>query len=199
MKITFFLWLFFCSAVLLFGQKKTAKMPAKNQIEKANLPSSNGLSKKDEAACRDVLKKYVTAWLKNDSTALLALFEEKARLAPNGMCPVNGLAEIRQFWFPNDSSTTVIHQFENEIVEISGDGDLAFCAHKTWLDWSYFKNDQKMGKEQRGWATVVFKKQPSGEWKIWRQTWTDVWSRNKTEVEIGKPAAVNSGWNRLKN
>ncbi|MFN0174424.1 MAG: YybH family protein [Saprospiraceae bacterium] len=159
----------------------------------AQNPGTN-LSKTDEAAVRQLLAQYTDAWLKNDSAVILSLFEEKARLAPSGMCPIESIANIRQFWFPNDSSLTLIHGFDNDIIELSGEGDMAFSTQKTWLDWSYFKGKQKMGKEQRGYATTIFRKQNTGAWKIWRQTWTDVWSRPKPDQEVGHPAPVKNRW-----
>lgn len=166
-----------CSGQLLHAQKQ-----------------SNGLSIADELAIRQIITKYTQAWLKNDSAGVLAHFEEEARLAPSGLSPVKGMAEIRKFWFPNDGSTTIIHGFDNDIVEISGEDDMAFCTQKTWLDWSYVKGDSKMGKEQRGYETSVFRRQKTGEWKIWRQAWTDVWSRQKTDAEAGLPSEVKNNW-----
>jgi ketosteroid isomerase-like protein/dienelactone hydrolase len=148
----------------------------------------------DSLAVVQLCERYRTAWLAGDSTGVLGCFEEQARLSPNGNGPVEGKAAMRQFWFPNDSSKTLIHGFDNPLVELSGEGDMAFSTQKTWLDWSYIKGSTRMGKEQRGYAHAVYRRQSTGEWKIWRQSWTDVWARTKPEAEIGKSAPAPAKW-----
>lgn len=148
----------------------------------------------DSLAILQLSERYRVAWLAGDSSGVLNCFEQKARLSPSSLCPVDGLAAMRQFWFPADSSLTVIHGFDNRIVELSGDGDMAFSTQKTWLDWSYFKGPTRMGKEQRGYAHTVYRRQAAGDWKIWRQSWTDVWSRPKPESELGKSAPMPAKW-----
>jgi hypothetical protein len=83
------------------------------------------------------------------------------------------LDAIKRFWFPRDSSVTLIHKFNNDIVHLSIEGDLAFGTHKTFLSWSYKKGSVDIAKDQWGIAMTVYRKK-NGQWKIWRQLWTDV-------------------------
>ncbi|MEK7256224.1 MAG: hypothetical protein AAB316_15840, partial [Bacteroidota bacterium] len=133
----------------------------------------------DLEALQNINKTYVQAWLKSDEKGVLELFEEGARISPSGLCPIDSLLKISQFWFPKDGSTTTIHRFENEILTSSISGDLGFTTQKTLLDWSYVKGETKMGRVQEGIATTVFRRQPGGGWKIWRQMWTDLSSKAK--------------------
>ncbi|MBL7825400.1 MAG: DUF4440 domain-containing protein [Saprospiraceae bacterium] len=137
------------------------------------------LKAKEDKAIRTIQQQYVDAWLKGDEIGVLSLFEPAARITPSGMAPIDSLVNIGAFWFPKDGSTTTIHAFENEILSLEFDGDMAFTAQKTKLDWSYQKGALKMDKVQKGFAHTVYRRQSNGAWKIWRQTWTDVWSSPK--------------------
>lgn len=119
-------------------------------------------------------EKYVSAWLVNDSSTILSLFEQNATLAPSGMKPLKGLDKIANFWFPNDSSITTIHTFTSEIMDTQLDSTLAFTTQKTFLSWSYEKGDTKMARDQRGLAMTIYRKQADGTWKIMHQMWKDI-------------------------
>ncbi|MCI0706734.1 MAG: nuclear transport factor 2 family protein [Ignavibacteriae bacterium] len=128
----------------------------------------------NQQSIREINKQYVQAWLKNDESAVLSLFTEDAVISPSGIGSFKGLEEIRAFWFPKDSSTTVIHQYTNEILHLTIEADLAQSRQKTFLSWTYEKGSTKMGRDQWGYAMTVYKKQRDGNWKIWRQLWTNV-------------------------
>ncbi|NUM79277.1 nuclear transport factor 2 family protein [bacterium] len=128
----------------------------------------------DERAVRAINQRYTEAWLHNDENGVLSLFEENAAITPSGMSTIKGIEAIRNFWFPKDSSVTAIHVFNNQIVAITVDSTVASTFKKTYLSWSYAKGDVRIAKDQWGLAMSVYRKQPNGEWKIWRQLWTDV-------------------------
>jgi hypothetical protein len=58
----------------------------------------------DSAAIRQILHQYAEAWLRNDEAGLLSLFEEAARISPSGLCSMDSLHRLRNFWFPKDGS-----------------------------------------------------------------------------------------------
>ena len=47
------------------------------------------------------------------------------------MTPIDSLHNMKQFWFPNDGSTTTIHRFDADEISLTIDGDLAFVTQKT--------------------------------------------------------------------
>ncbi|MBX7150899.1 nuclear transport factor 2 family protein [bacterium] len=128
----------------------------------------------DERTIRAINERYTEAWLRNDENGVLSLFEENAMIMPNGMGAIKGIDAISNFWFPKDSSVTTIHVFDNQIVAITIDSTIASTFKKTFLSWSYVKGDVKIAKDQWGFAVSVYRKQSNGEWKIWRQLWTDI-------------------------
>lgn len=142
----------------------------------------------DEAAVRGILEAYRTAWLRGDETGVLSLFEENGRIQPSGLCPFDSLHNIRKFWFPNDGSTTTIHQFDIQVQDLHALGkDLIFSSLTNRLYWSYQLGDTQMGRLQYGYATTVFRRQSGGGWKIWRQAWTDLRSVPTAPVAPGEP------------
>jgi sugar lactone lactonase YvrE/ketosteroid isomerase-like protein len=165
-------------AVVLFfavGQKMAAQTP----IQK--------VAPADSAAVQKILDEYVAAWLRGDEKGVLDPFEQRGRIQPSGMCPFDSLQNIRKFWFPTDGSTTTIHQFDLELQDMHALGsDLIFTAQTSRLYWSYHLGDSRAGKLQYGYATTVFRKQTDGQWKIWRQAWTDLKNVNTRPVPLGE-------------
>lgn len=133
----------------------------------------------DASELRRINEAYLEAWLSDDASGVLALFEAEARISPSSLCPIEGLEEMGAFWFPDDGSVTTIHRFEAEDLSASVLGDLAVTTQKTVLEWSYEKGDTRMGRVQEGIDTTVFRRQPDGGWKIWRKMWTDVAVRER--------------------
>lgn len=171
-----------------FDTGKIGQMLTLTLILCASLP--NAQAQDDAAQIRQILETYRTAWLENDSARVLGCFMDEGSISPNGNGPLRGKKAMRVFWFPSDSSETIIHRFEIRILESHVTGEQAYVNLKSWLDWSYRKGDLRMGKLQHGFATTIFQKQPDGRWKIKKQNWTDVWSRPKPEAEIGRASDV---------
>jgi ketosteroid isomerase-like protein len=138
---------------------------------------SCGQSSPEKNELTQLHQNYVDAWLANDKKGVLSLFMDDSRLQPSSLCPVKGIKNIEEFWFPNDSSITTIKRFETELLNISIRDTLAFATHTIFLDWSYKKDTVSMNVEQRGVSTSVYRKRKD-EWKIWRQMWTDLSSRS---------------------
>lgn len=153
----------------------------KEEFEKAkSIPSPNEgaltitlIERSDEDQIRMINEAYLSSWLKNDESGVLNLFMEDARISPNSLAPIDSLHNMKQFWFPNDGSTTTIHQFDAAELSLKIDGDIAYATQRTILDWSYVKGEFKMGQTQKGIDTSVYKRQSDGTWKIWRKSWID--------------------------
>jgi ketosteroid isomerase-like protein len=138
-----------------------------------------GQGQSDDRLIRKVNEDYVNAWMRGDEKGVLSLFEEDAVLSPSGLSPVKGIKAITDFWFPKDSSVTNIHTFTNDIRSLEIEGDLAYTTQKTFLSWSYSKGATSIKKDQWGIAMTVYRRQPDKSWKIWRQLWTDIKSRDR--------------------
>lgn len=132
------------------------------------------LSSEDINKIRAVNKSYVSGWLNNDSTAVLDLFLDNATIIPSGLNPYRGRNELKGFWFPDDSSETVIHKYETEILDLQGSSDFAYTLERGFLSFTYKKGDFSMSKETNAHATTVYAKQENGEWKILTRMWTDI-------------------------
>lgn len=133
----------------------------------------------DAAQIQQINQAYLQAWLRDDAAAVLALFEPEARISPNRLFPIEGLEGMRAFWFPDGGSVTTIHRSKAEDLGVSVLGELGVTTQKTVLEWSYEKGDTRMARLQEGINTTVFRRQPDGGWKIWREMWTDVAVRDR--------------------
>lgn len=132
-----------------------------------------------EDSVRSIHQRYVTAWLNGDEAGVMDLFQSDATIVPSGMAPIKGSPAIRDFWFPKDTSTTTIHEFTSEILSLTVDDSVAHTSQKTYLSWSYEKGALHLSKDQWGYAMTVYRRQADGQWKVWRQLWTDVRSVTK--------------------
>ena len=128
---------------------------------------------------RQIHNQYVNGWLQADEEAVMGLLEENARIQPNRMKPIEGKSEIRMFWFPKDSSKTIINNYKTEIISLSIIDTLAISTHKSFLDWTFVKDTVTFGMLQKGINTTLYRKQSDNSWKIWRSMWTDIYVENK--------------------
>ena len=140
---------------------------------------ANENSGADEMEIRAVHDDYVNGWLNSDEKGILQLFEENARIQPNMMAPIEGKSKIKKFWFPKDSSKTIINDYRTEIISINIIDTLALTTHKSILDWTYQKDTISFGMFQKGFNTTIYRKQPDNSWKIWRSMWTDIYVERK--------------------
>ena len=156
--------LLYLSLMILFGcSEKSSQM-----IEDLNL------SAEDIEQIRQINRNYTQGWLENDSNKVLELYTDSATIIPSGLLPIQGKKAIADFWFPNDSSTTVIHYFDLEILDISGTDFLAHSYEHGKLSFTYEKDDFRLDREAESYAITIYKKVKSGEWKIIRRIWTDM-------------------------
>lgn len=127
----------------------------------------------DESSIRKVHEDYVQGWRSMDEKKVMSLLVEEAMIQPNKMNPIVGKEKIREFWFPNDGSKTIINDFQTEIISINVFDTIAITTHKSHLDWTYEKDTVRFGAVQKGINTTIYKKQENDAWKIWRSMWTD--------------------------
>ena len=135
--------------------------------------NGNKLDTTDETQIRKMIDDYNDAWLRNDSSTILNLFDENAILIPSGLNPIMGKKQIINFWWPNDSSVTKINDYKITVLDIDGSGNLAYTYETGKLSWSYEKADFKMSKNQQSHEITIFKKN-GGRWKIAKRIWTDL-------------------------
>ena len=131
-------------------------------------------STKDIEQIREINRHYIQGWLENDSKKVLGLYTDSATIIPSGLLPIQGKKAITDFWFPNDGSTTVIHYYDLEIIEINGTSNLAYTYENGKLSFTYEKEDIKLEREAESYAITIYKKVESGEWKIAKRIWTDM-------------------------
>ncbi len=146
-------------------------------------PSSNGSSaaeiSEDERKIRQVHADYVEGWKSMDEQKLMSLLIEDSQIQPNRLTPIVGKENIREFWFPKDSSRTTINEFDTEIISLNILDTIAVTTHRSILDWDYQKDSTYFGMYQEGINTTIYQKQTSDSWKIWRSMWTDLLVKNK--------------------
>ena len=138
----------------------------------ADPPSRHALTGQDRAAIHAVDTAFVRAWLRDDTTAVLALFHPDAVLLPPGSEPVEGLAAIRAYWWPGDGSHTRITSFTREIAEIGGTPELAYVRGRATLSWVYRKAGNESAQTSRSTELVLLTPDASGRWRILRQMWS---------------------------
>ena len=139
-----------------------------------NIDEGSNLSVKDIEQIRMINRNYTQGWLDGDSLKVLGLFTESATIIPSGLLPLEGKQAIADFWFPNDGSTTVIHYYDLEILEISGTTNLAYSYENGKLSFTYKKDDFRLDREAESYAITIYKKSELGEWEIIKRIWTDM-------------------------
>ncbi|MBQ4821117.1 hypothetical protein [Aquimarina sp. MMG016] len=134
---------------------------------------------KNENAILAINMNYVAGWKNMNEEQIMSLFEDNARIQPNSLKPIEGKENIRSFWFPKDSSITIINTFKTELLNLDIKDSLAITTHTTLLDWTYKKDTIQFGMIQNGINTTIYRKQEDSSWKIWRKMWTDIYSKRK--------------------
>jgi ketosteroid isomerase-like protein len=132
------------------------------------------LSIEDIEQIREINRNYTQGWLENDSKKVLGLYTDSATIIPSGLLPIQGKKAITDFWFPNDGSTTVIHYYDLEILDIGGTANLAYTYENGKFFFTYEKDDFRLDREAESYAITIYKKINSGEWKITKRIWTDM-------------------------
>ena len=128
----------------------------------------------EELRVQKVVQQYVEGWRNMDEEQVLSVFEDGARISPNSLNPIEGKENLKNFWFPDDGSQTIINRYDIEVIDTQILDSLAITTHTSVLDWDYIKGETKFGRIQNGISTTVYRKQDDNSWKVWRAMWTDI-------------------------
>lgn len=129
------------------------------------------LSDADRHAIRALDSAYVQAWLRDDTTGVLATLEPDAVLMPAGVRPLAGLDAIRSFWWPDDGSRTRVTAYRATVDEIGGTPTLAWARGTGALTFTYEKDTVRTEQSSHNMTLTVVAKQPDGSWRIRRRMW----------------------------
>jgi uncharacterized protein (TIGR02246 family) len=154
--------LFFAALVLL---------PACRSRPKVADRDTRTLSEGDRAAIQAIDTAFVQAWLRDDTTGVLALFHPDAVLLPPGGRPVEGVRAIRAYWWPDDGSHTRVTAFTREPAEVRGTPELAWYRGTAALGWVYAKDGKEASQTSRSTDLVLLAPDSAGRWRIIRQMW----------------------------
>ena len=136
--------------------------------------SGVGLSEQDAGEIRRLEESYVTAWVRNDSAAVMSIMATDAIIFPGRLPPAEGSAAIRAFWFPPGPPTTVL-SYRTEIAELDGAGDLAFVRGQGHLTFAFEDSSgQRQERSNRSVFLMIVRRDRSGAWKISRRMWSDL-------------------------
>lgn len=90
---------------------------------------------------------------------------------PSGLSPLVGVEAIREFWFPDDGSRTVIENYEMHTTEIGGSSTVAYSRGAAQLSFRYEKDDQVVRQTNHTMYLTVYRKGVEGEWRMIRRMW----------------------------
>lgn len=133
-----------------------------------------GFARADEHAVRALEERYRTAWLANDSAAVMATLSSDAVLMPGGEEPVTGDAAIRAFWWPDDGSSTEITAYDITVHEVAGSGDLAYLRGEGALEFTYAPDGEASELTSRAAHLSVARRGDDGTWRIARRAWSAI-------------------------
>ena len=127
----------------------------------------------DETSLRALDAAYVEAWMIEDvadqEQAVLALFDRDAVIMPGGGLPSeNGVANLKNFWFPQGAPPTIVTHFNHEIDEVDLSGDLGVVSGRYTLGFTY----ENQSIAQAG-NYLFVAKNTAGGWRIKRMIWID--------------------------
>lgn len=137
--------------------------------------SGAGFTGDDEAAVRALEEAYRTAWLANDSTAVMATLSPDAVLMPSGVEPLAGDSAIRAFWWPADGSETTVTSYEIAIDEVEGSRGLAFLRGRGSLEFTYRSPfDEVTTHSSEAVHLSLARRGADGQWRIARRAWSSL-------------------------
>ncbi len=135
-------------------------------------PGPAALTDAQRAAVLSVDSSFVRAWLRDDTTAVLAAFSPDAVLLPPGGSPVRGREAIRDYWWPHDGSHTRIVTFTRDVLEVDGSADLAYVRADATLGWDTVKDGKEATQSSRSQDLILYRRGADGRWRVIRQMWS---------------------------
>lgn len=129
----------------------------------------------DDAAVRALEEAYRTAWLANDSDAVMATLAPGAVIMPAGVEPLVGDAAIRNYWWPDDGSKTSIESYEISVEEVAGSGNLAYLRGRGSLEFIYRDTAGEVSRlTSEAVHLSVARRGEDGSWRIVRRAWSAI-------------------------
>lgn len=129
------------------------------------------LSSEDVQAIRSLESAYVEAWLRDDTTAVLATLDTAPVLQPAGQRPLVGLEAVQGFWWPGDGSETRILSYEITVDEIGGMGSWAFSRGTGAMTFTWRREGPPQTISSRSMSLTVYRRNAKGDWRIARRMW----------------------------
>jgi len=129
------------------------------------------LSAQDQRDIRALDSAYVTAWLRDDTAAVLATLARDAVLMPAGHAPLTNREAIRAFWWPRDGSRTRVTAFARQIEELGGNEDLAYVRGSDSLAFTYEKDTTRLQQRIVSTTLGLLRRDANGRWRVSRMMW----------------------------
>ena len=162
------------AAPLLIGIVLTVSVVAFTQQGSQKGANSDPLRPADVAAIKATIGAYRTAWLANDSKAVLATLTDDAVLLPaHGAPPVVGIGAIEKYWFAPGGPPTTVTGLEITVDQVDGNRMLAYARGEDKVSWTVTENGQGRHHFHPGTYLNVMKKLPDGSWRIQAHMWDD--------------------------
>jgi len=119
-----------------------------------------------------VLERYRTTWLANDENGVLSTFTKDAVLMPaHAGPPVEGLAEIKKYWWPKSATKTTITRFIQKFDEVSGNERLAYARGTSDVEWRSEDSGGTQNWQSGSSFLFLLKHQAGGTWRISHLIW----------------------------
>ncbi len=126
----------------------------------------------DSAAIRTTQTAYMSAWLRDDTTGVLATLDSTAVLLPPRQLAVIGHEKIRAFWWPQDGSRTKITRFDWTVDEVGGTKQVAYTRGTSSLSWTYDKDTVHQVASSKSTNLTLLRRAADGRWLITHQMWS---------------------------
>ncbi len=135
----------------------------------------------DKKAVLALDKAYNTTWKDGDADAVMALFVEDAVVIPHhGDDPIEGKAALRNFWFPEGGSPTLVPIFDHVPDEVMIHGDVGVVRGRFSLAWIYEGTRTEI--PSGNYVNIALRTEDG--WRIKWLTWNDdprLWSQSPSE------------------
>src|SRR3954462_246374 len=134
--------------------------------------NDTSLSAEDSVAVRAVLERYRTTWLANDENGVLSTFAKNAVLMPaHGGLPVEGLTEIKKYWWPQSTTKTTITKFVQKLEEVGGNEGLVYARGTSDVEWTSENGGTTQEWQNDSSFLFLLKREADGAWRISHLIW----------------------------
>ena len=143
-------------------------------LESRPISEGGSLAPSDVQQIRALSQNWIDAWMADDADRVMSYLTSDVVLIPGGRVPMTGHDVIRNYWWPNDGSITTITRFEVEILEIQGEGDIAFTREHGMIEFTYEIDGSVSELSSESYSLSTLKRQADGSWKYDRRMWASV-------------------------